>query len=142
LEDDARNAIVRLDWNLFDTLFSDLNQIGSCIAALEITLGECDVEEAGRRIRAMREVLGDAGFGSIELVFCVDDPTGGRLLAELTEQVCDVPFKALVARFSKHTLQQNPEEVFASLEICRNSAPSFNIDITLLDDQYAFVDQP
>jgi UDP-N-acetylglucosamine--N-acetylmuramyl-(pentapeptide) pyrophosphoryl-undecaprenol N-acetylglucosamine transferase len=141
-DDQVREAIVRVDWDMLRKLLADLGEGASCVSALEIILGQCDVEEAGRRIRAVREFLDDCGFPSIELVFCVDDPTGGRLLAELTQQVRDVSFRALVARFAKDTFQRNPDEVFASLELCRNFATQFKIDITLLEDQYTFIDQP
>jgi hypothetical protein len=143
MENQESNAIVRVDWDRVEPL---LDQVGpskqGLIAGLEVVIGGCEVDEAVRRMRAVHEFLEERQFGQDELLFCVDDPSGGSLLAELTEQVRDLRFKALVARFTPDTLKCDTEKVFESLELCREKKPAFKIDITLLDETFVFVDQP
>jgi predicted glycosyltransferase len=143
LEETEIGAIVRVDWDRVEKLFQELGpSAGTAIAALEIVLGKCKVEEAGRRVRTVYEFLQARAFPHEELLFSVDDPSGGRLLAELTGQIRDLRYKALVARFTQDALQRDPEAVFESLELCRNLVPNFKIDITVLDNGFVFVDQP
>ncbi len=105
-------------------------------------MGRCDVEEGGRRIRSVFEFLESRGFDTSELLFCVDDPSDGRLFAALTAEVRELRFKALVARFSSAALRHQSERIFENLEFCRDVLPRFKIDITVMEDTFAFVDQP
>jgi len=93
-------------------------------------------------MRALCQMFHSIGFDHNRVLFAVDDPSAGRLLAELTRQVADLRFHALVARFSEQSLQIDPTAVFESLELCRKLGPRFKLDVTVADQQFAFVDQP
>jgi len=136
-------AIIRIDWDRAEKLFAALGPGGQgSIVGLEIVLGRSSVKEAARRLRTVHSFLQSTVFPQEDLIFSVDDPSGGRLLAELTLQVRDLRFKALVARFTERALRHNAAGIFENLELCRDVVPQFKIDITLLDNNFAFVDQP
>jgi predicted glycosyltransferase len=137
------SAIVRIDWRRVEKLFNALTPSAqSVIAGLEIALGRCDVDEAVRRTRVVYEFLEAKGFDTQDLLFSVDDPSDGRLLAALTTQIRELRFKALVARMAWDGVHRESERIFENLERCRDAAPQFKIDITVLDEGFVFVDQP
>jgi len=143
LEDRENSAIIRVDWDRIPALFEELGSSGQTVLmGLEIVVGPSEVEEAARRIRCVHRYLEKRDFATDELLFCLDDPSGGALLAQLTGQIRELKFKALVARFTPETMQDNPGAIFENLELCRAQHPSFKIDVTLLDDSFAFIDQP
>lgn len=136
-------SCLRLDWNRVEPLFLMLkDQARQAILSVEIVVGPCSPEEASERMRALCQMFHSIGFDHNRVLFAVDDPSAGRLLAELTRQVADLRFHALVARFSEQSLQIDPTAVFESLELCRKLGPRFKLDVTVADQQFAFVDQP
>jgi UDP-N-acetylglucosamine--N-acetylmuramyl-(pentapeptide) pyrophosphoryl-undecaprenol N-acetylglucosamine transferase len=137
------NAIVRIDWDLVERLHVLLDEAAqSVIRKVEIILGNCDVEEAALRIRTVYSLLTSKGLPRPAVLFCVNDPSGGTLLAQLATAVRDLSFNALVGRVSAEALRGDPRLVFESLETCRDLQAGFKIDITLLDASTVFIDQP
>lgn len=136
------SAIVRIDWDRVEKLFSLLDESArSAIRKMEIVLGNCGVDEAARRIRTAHSFLTSNGLPKLDVLFCVNDPSGGTLLAQLATGVRDLAFGALVGRVSAETLRDRAREIFESLETCRDLQAPFKIDITLLDASTVFIDQ-
>ena len=112
------------------------------IEKVEVVLGHGDVTEVAERMRLAHAQLMSHGASQLSVLFCVNDPSGGPLLAHLAAAVRDLRFNALVARVSADALQHHAREIFDSLSACRELKTSFKIDITLLDSSTVFVDQP
>ena len=136
-------AVVRIDWDMVEQFLTLLNaSTRSRIEKVEVVLGHGDVTEVAERMRLAHAQLMSYGASQLSVLFCVNDPSGGPLLAHLAAAVRDLRFNALVARVSADALQQHAREIFDSLSACRELKTSFKIDITLLDSSTVFVDQP
>ncbi len=136
-------SCLRLDWDRVESLFASLRESDdSLIRSIEIVIGRCSPAEAAQRMRQLCAFFEHVGFQHDRVLFTVDDPSGGLLLRQLTQEVADLRFRALVARFSERALELDPTGVFECLEVCRKLAPGFKLDVTMDDKAFAFVDQP
>lgn len=136
-------AIVRIDWDMVQQFLQLLDtDMRSRIDKIEVALGHGEVADIAERMRFVHALLTSHGAAHLSVLFCVNDPSGGSLLAELAALVRDLRFNALVARISADALQHRAHEIFDSLVSCRELNTSFSVDITLLDASTVFVDQP
>jgi hypothetical protein len=55
---------------------------------------------------------------------------------------CARPLQGFGSAFREGCVRARTHDVFANLELCRNFATQFKIDVTLLEDHHAFIDQP
>jgi predicted glycosyltransferase len=132
-----------LDWDVANEVLGGIGpEARSRIVSIEVHLGSSSVDEWEYRVHHVCALMRTTELDLQTLSFCVDDIAAQLAIAELSERIGDLRFRALVAHVPLDTLRAQPDTVFKAVERCRALRLGFGIDITILENPLPYVDQP